>query len=96
MAHQLFEAISASPVFVRVSSRLHYLLWFTEKKNNNDAIYLSVNVLSTKVLTDGTTFTSPTGDWTDNHFFSQLFLSTCPSPGIEPSTFHSVVKCSTD
>lgn len=68
----------------------------TKKKNNNNAIYLSVNVLSTTVLTDGTTFTSPTGDWTDGYFFSQLFLSTCPSPGIEPSTFRSVVKCSTD
>ena len=65
-----------------------------QKKNDNNAIYLNVNVLSTKVLIDGTIFTSPTGDWTDDYFFSQLFLSICPSPGIEPSTFRSVVKCS--
>ena len=67
-----------------------------KKKNNNNAIYLNVNVLSTKVLIDGPTFTSSTGDWTDDYFFSQLFLSTCPSPGIKPSTFCSVVKCPTD
>ena len=29
-----------------------------KKKNNNNAIYLSVNVSSTKVLIDSTTFTS--------------------------------------
>ena len=78
-----------------------------------NALYLSVNVFSTKVLIEDTNFTSPTGNAYRLFTWSSeprevlaicrvkavpLFLihfktpSKGPAPGIEPATFHSVVK----
>ena len=65
--------------------------------NKKDLLYLSVNVFSTKVLTDDTSFTSPFGDGTaflrlafcramkELSFLSYIkTLSNGPALGIEP------------
>ena len=66
------------------------------------ALYLSVNVFSTKVLTWDIIFTSPTGDgnainftWSSDPREGLKTLSIGPAPGIEPTTCRSAVKRST-
>ena len=66
-----------------------------EEKN---ALYSSVNVLSSKVLIGDTIFTSPTTIAKGAPSFLSYFktLSNGPAPEIEPATSHSAVKRSTD
>ena len=66
-----------------------------EEKN---ALYLSINVFSTKVLIGDTIFTSPTCIAKGAPSFLSYFktLSIGPAPGIEPATSRSAVKRSTD
>ena len=74
-----------------------------EKKKKKNALYLSGNVFSTKVLTGDTIFTSPTGDrtWSTEpreslaacrlHLIVSYFkaLTIGPATGIEPVTSRS-------
>ena len=74
------------------------------------ALYLRVNVFSTKVLIedtnrDGTTIlhghpchakVSPFSGWSPLFLSYFKILRIGPAPGIEPATSHSAVKCSTD
>ena len=81
--------------------KISYIAVLIKKK----ALYLSVNVFSTKVLLEDTIFTSPTGTGPPFYVviqatqrFSIIFktLSVGPVPGIEPLTSRSAVRCSSD
>ena len=78
----------AFPVVAGVNTAL---LSMNEEKK---AVYLSVNVFSTKAL-----ITSPTGDGTTIYVLIRTFNSqSCigPVPGIEPAISRSAVKSSAD